>query len=65
MKGHGESRYGVTVDIEFATNLLVDEDLRKSKTQILKEFGNLLTLINNAWQNKINDYMMEVIRNIE
>ena len=43
MKGHGEARYGVTVDIEFAVNLLVDENLRKPKAQVLKEFGNILT----------------------
>lgn len=31
MRGHGEQRYGVTVDIDFAANLLIDEDLIKSK----------------------------------
>ena len=31
MTGHGTSRYGVTCDIEFAANLLIDEDMKKPK----------------------------------
>lgn len=65
MTGHGEARYGVQVDIEFAANLIIDEDLKKPRKQILQEFGSMLTAINNGWDNKIVDYMSEVIKNIE
>jgi hypothetical protein len=65
MSGFGEQRYGVKVDIEFAANLLIDEGLSKPKKQVLAEFGNLLTKINNAWSLKIQDYMNEVLRNLE
>ncbi len=65
MKGHGSSRYGVSVDIEFVANLLLDEDLKKPRKQVLAEFGFLLNTINSGWTNKISEYMNEVIKHIE
>jgi len=41
MTGHGESRYGVKVDLDF-TLALMSEDL-KPRNKILKEFAWLLT----------------------
>jgi hypothetical protein len=35
MNNHGVARYGVTLDIEFAANLIIDEDLKKPKRQVL------------------------------
>ena len=65
MSGHGSARYGVTLDIDFAANLIIDEDLKKPKRQILSELEHLLTIINNGWTSKIQDYMNEVVKNIE
>eukprot|EP00347_Sterkiella_histriomuscorum_P000287 403376460 len=65
MSGHGESRYGVTIDIEFIANLLIDEDLKKPKKQITEELISILTAINTNWETKISDYMEEVVKNIE
>lgn len=53
MSGFGERREGVQVDIEFAANLLIDEDGNKSKAEVLKEFEQLLNIINEAWNIKI------------
>lgn len=57
MSNHGEKRYGVSLDLAFAVCLIVDEGLRKPKSQIIKEFAWLLTQINNAWIIRINDYL--------
>ncbi|CDW81227.1 glycogen debranching enzyme [Stylonychia lemnae] len=65
MNNHGESRYGVTLDLEFASNLIIDESLKKPKKQILEEFADILNVINETWRVKIGDYMSEVIKNIE
>lgn len=46
MSGHGTKRYGVTVDIDFIACLLIDEDQKKPKSHIAKEFAWLLTQIN-------------------
>ena len=43
MRNHGERRYGVTLDMAFAVCLLVDEGLKKPRSQIVKEFAWLLT----------------------
>jgi hypothetical protein len=53
MSGHGESRFGVKVDIEFAANIFIDPELKKPKRQILNEFSNCLDKINNAWLKRI------------
>ena len=65
MSGHGTSRYGVTCDIEFAANLLIDEDMKKPKKQILAEFGFLLNTINKGWESRIEGFMNEAIKNLE
>ena len=65
MNGHGEGKFAVSVDIDFAANLIIDEGLKKPKRQILQEFENMLSTINNAWTIKVNDYMVEAMKNIE
>lgn len=65
MHGHGEQRYGVKVDIEFVVNLLLDEELRKPRKQVVNEFASILTQINSIWTQKIQGFMQEVLSNIE
>ena len=43
MRNHGERRYGVTVDMPFAVCLLVDEEGKKPRSQVIKEYAWILT----------------------
>ena len=43
MRNHGVRRYGVKIDLPFAVCLILDENMKKPKSQVVKEFAWLLT----------------------
>jgi hypothetical protein len=50
LSGYGITRYGVTLlDLDLVAALLVDEQMKKPRSLILKEFTWLLTQINTQW----------------
>ncbi len=65
LKNLGVSRFGVEVDIEFCANLLQDEQNKKPKSQIIKEFVYMLTQLNTLWCERVKEYLQESMRNME
>jgi len=61
MEGHGESRYGVRLDVELAANVIVAEPATLQDKKALNHLAGILNKINNAWYNKVKAYLEEAM----